>query len=239
MTAATDIETIGREDFIQRRFRYRAGEHVTLIARTTGGKTTLANELLAQVSRPKLPCVAMVMKPRDAVVMRWAKENRFRIVRQWPPIPSPFHPKPPGYVLWPKHTYDPERDDPWLRYEFRRAMLDSYKRGNRILFADEAAGLVTELGLARELKAIWMRGASMNCGLWAATQRPVDIPLHAYNGAHHLFLGYEPDKRGRDRFNEIGGVNGKLVSDVVMSLEKFQWLYIRRDDGKMCVIDKN
>lgn len=233
-----NLETIGRDEFITRRFRYRPGEHVTVLGSTGSGKTHLCYQLLGQVSRPELPAVSLVMKPRDATVRRFAKANGHKIVRHWPPFKTPFHGKPPGYVLWPKHTHDPDRDNATLWREFRACILDSYKRGNRILFADETAGLTDELGLKTECVALWTRGRSMGTGLWAASQRPAYIPLHAYTNSEHLFLAYEADKRGRDRFREIGGVDAKLVSDTVLSLGKYQWLYIRRTDRTMCIVDK-
>ena len=55
--------------------------------------------------------------------------------------------------------------------------------------------------------------------------------------AEHLFLHHDPDKRARQRFAEIGGVDPKLVEDTVMSLKQHEFLYIRRRDGAMCVIE--
>lgn len=235
------VYTFSRDEFLAERWVYRAGEHVTILAPTDGGKTTLAYELLSQVSTPDLPAISLVMKPRDPVVSSRARAHRYRTVRTWPPLYSPWHPWPPGYVLWPKHSFDPDSDNRMLYRQFRAAILDSYKRGNRILFADELWGLTEELGLDRELVTVWTRGRSMGCGLWGATQKPSHIPLHGYSQAAHLFLGYDPDKRNRQRFSEIGGVEPKLVSDTVMGLRKFQWLYIRRHGiagPELCIVDK-
>jgi hypothetical protein len=117
-------------------------------------------------------------------------------------------------------------------------MLDCYKRGNRIVFCDEAYGLSNELGLNRELVTLWTRGRSMRTGIWAASQKPTHIPLHAYNQAEHLFLANDPDKRARDRFSEIGGVDPDLLKATVPQLEKHEWLYVRRDGPVMCVVEK-
>lgn len=239
MTSAVALDVIPREEFVQRRFAYKPGEHVTIMGATQNGKTYLAYQLLSQVSNSKLPAVTLVMKPKDPTTAKFAKEQKHKIVRHWPPpVYSTLQTKPPGWILWPKHTYDPDKDDARLYREFRRAILDSYKRGHRIVFADEVAGLVTDLSLGRELVTVWTRAASNKTGIWAATQRPAYVPLAAYTNAEHVFLSYEPDKRGRDRFNEIGGVDGKLVSDTVLQLKKYQWLYIRRTDRAMCIVDK-
>lgn len=229
-----------RDDFLNRRWRYRPGEHVTILGPTGCGKTWLGYQLLEKAATPKLPAVVLVMKPRDKTVVDWSKSAGFRTVRSWPPPPKIqwFEQKPPGYVLWPKHSFDPARDDYVLHVQFRRAILDCYKRGRRILFADEAWGLVNELKLERELVTLWTRGRSMECGLWTASQKPTHIPLHAYSMAEHLFLHNDPDERNRERFAEIGGVDPKLVKAIVASLDLHQWLYLRRADRAMCIVQK-
>lgn len=235
------LVTIPRREFIEEVFWCRPGEHLTALAPNGGGKTVLCYELAEQVISPKFPAISLVMKPRDKEVTAWAKRLRFRTVRHWPPMPSPWAAKPPGWVLWPKHSFDPAKDDPMLWREFRAAIIDSYKRGNRLLFADEILGL-TDLGLERELNAVWTRARTMGTSLWGASQRPSGIPLHAYAQASHIFLGVTPEERDVKRYTEIGGVDAKLVKTVVMGLQRFQFLYIRRygrNGAEMCVIDKN
>jgi hypothetical protein len=148
-----------------------------------------------------------------------------------------FAKKAPGYILWPPHRHDPDTDNPKLRETFRRAILDSYKTGNRILFADETYGLSEELDLDRELISIWSRGGGMGCGLWAATQRPAYIPLWGYSAAEHVFLANDPDKRARIRYGEIGGINPKFVEWQVERLPKYHWLYIRRTGPATCIVE--
>lgn len=237
-TSDTGVVTIGREDFLADHWDYRAGEHVTVLGPTGWGKTHLSYQLLEHTVNPKLPAVILVMKPRDETVSKWDKRLGFRRVRQWPPgVPWPPTAKPSGWTLWPKHTFDPEIDDQELHWQFRKGLLDSYKKGNRIVFCDEVAGL-TRLGMKGDLVAVWERGRSMETGLWAASQRPVDVPLHAYSQAEHLFLGNDPDVRAQQRYGEIGGIDPKLVIMTCRGLRKRQWLYIRRTDRAVCIVDK-
>jgi hypothetical protein len=226
-----------RPEFLNHLWSYRPGEHVSVIAPTDWGKTFLCHQLLARSATPRLPAVEIVMKPKDDTVASYVKESGFRKVTEWPTTHTIFQ-KPPGWVLWPKHVYKPEIDDPSHYRIYRAALLDSYKRGNRIVFADEMVGLC-DLGLTNELKTIWRRGRSMKCGLWGATQRPREVPLDAYSQAGHLFLGNNPDDADRKRYSEIGGVDRKLVSEVVASLPKYHWLYIKRNGRngpEMCIV---
>lgn len=208
-----------------------------MLAPTQNGKTTLAGELLQHVPKQKNKPVMLVMKPRDKTVSDLVKKLDYRIVRSWPPVPSIWQPNPKGYALWPKHSFDPDRDDEVLHREMRRAILHNYRKGDVIIIADETFGLVNELNLNREITAVHSRGGGMGVGIWCMTQKPTHIGLWAYSQAEHLFIGYDPDKRARKRFAEIGGVDPDEVERVVMGLKKYEWLYIRRTGPAMCIVE--
>lgn len=238
MTDAAGVVTFPRQEFIQERFRHAAGEHVTVLGPTGWGKTRLLNELAEEVSHPELPAIFLAAKPRDKTMTAWTKRVGARQVKTWPPRRKWLGEKSPSaYTLWPEHTFDPDVDDENLYQNFRNAILESYRTGNRIIVADELLEL-THLGLTREMVALWTRGRSMEVSLFGASQKPTDIPTYAYGQAAHIFLGNDPDERSRKRFSEIGGVDPRLVRDLVSGLEKFQWLYIRRDGPKMCIVDR-
>jgi len=230
-----DVLVVDREDFVSSRFHYESGQHVTFLGRTNSGKTTLAYQLLEHVASPKTPVVSLVVKPKSPTVDRWRKHLDHPKVASWPPPLQTFRAKPTGWTLWPKHTYDVGKDNAVHGPLFQRALMDSYKRGHRIVFADETLGL-SMLGLDDEMIAIWTRGREMPTGLWAATQKPSHIPLFAYNQASHLFLAKESDKRNRLRFSEISGFDSQFVGTLVTTLQKWEWLYINQDDSTMCIV---
>lgn len=234
---ASRVEEFGRDEFLTERWEYKPGEHVTFLAPTQTGKTTLKFALAEQTATKKLPMISLVMKPRDKVVENWGKKLKLERVEDWPPSRvRKLVRNPNGWLVWPKHTFDPAVDDKTLRRVFRKAILWCYKHGNVILDIDEILGVADELNLDDELTAVWSRGASMGCGEWGGSQRPSGIPLHAYSQAAHLFLGFTADKRDRDRFRDISGIgiDPEYIAEIVSDLGEHEWLYIRRRGGRMC-----
>lgn len=238
-----DVVHFPRDVFLTEVWDYQPGEHVTVIAPTGGGKTWTAQQLLEHTISEELTAVVLVMKPRDDTVTKYAKRNKLRTVRDWPPtrgnaIAKIFREKPKGWVLWPRETDDPEVDDARHRMIFQRAIRERYKKGNTIIFADETYSLENELDLSTDLNRVWTKGRSMGTGLWAASQRPRHISLWAYQ-AHHLFIGKDPDIQAQKRLAEIGGgVDPDVVREQMERLERYEFLYINRDERTMCVVGK-
>jgi hypothetical protein len=56
------------------------------------------------------------------------------------------------------------------------------------------------------------------------------LPGHAYSAPVHIFLGFDNDKRARDRFSEIGGIDPDMVNRAVFGLDRYEFLYIRKAD---------
>lgn len=244
----TRVRIVSRGYYFSRMWRYKAGESVTILAPTQDGKTTLVFQLLERTARETLPALVLVMKPRDPTPAMWTRHLEFQEVPTWPPPNKwPWKDKPRGYTLWPRHTFNVAVDNQHMSEQFKSAIQWAYKRGNCILFADEVYGLVAELdGLTDDLIALWTRGGGMGVGLWAATQRPAGssghgVPGFMYSNSTHLFLSKDPDKNSRRRYGEIGGIDPHLVEEIVMRLQRYQFLYIRKADQHggpyLCVIE--
>jgi len=230
------LARFSREEFVKHRFSYRPGDHITFCGPNGRGKTKLTFELLSRCVSPKLPAIFFGMKPRDPEVDEGAQRLGFEKISTWPPPLAKRLKEPPGYLLRPPTVFDPDVDNVTHYRVLRSAMLDSYKRGNRIVVADEHYATI-DLGLAPESIALWSRGRAMGCGLWGGVQKPSHIPGWGFNNAEHVILYSEPDVRNVKRFAEFGGIDPRLLVETVTTLEYYECVYLRRRGGVACIVN--
>ena len=245
MTSPGGLVTFSRDEFVDRRWDYRSGNHVTIIGPTGSGKTVLGMHLLAKYASAQMPVVYLVKKPRDPEITAWGKSLGLVKTDNWPPSPwlQMNHRNPNGWLLWPRTRFDPDLDRPAKHTIFRRALVHAYKGGGifkrkpRIVVLDDSYGLAEILDLKEVMIENWTEMRSMGGGQWSFFQKPSHVPLWAYQ-ADHLFLFNEPDKRSRQRFGEIGGIDADVVTETVVGLDEFQALYIRRRGRRACIVDR-
>lgn len=233
-----DVDVWDRKEFVRHCWDYKAGQHVTIIGPNGRGKTTLGFDLLGATATPKLKAFVLVSKPRDETIAVYTKRLKFKRIETYPPSPDLFR-KTRGYMLRPYQSLkDFKADDARLTAEFRRCMLDCYgSKEARIVFADEIQEIQSDLGLKRECEKYWKRGRSLDAGLWALAQRSAYNSQDMYNAPEHLFLFNDPDRRNRQRFGEIGGVDPDLVMEITYTLDPYQALYIKRTGPEMAIIN--
>lgn len=240
---------IGREEFARNRFDYRAGNHVVFGGPTTGGKTTLAFELLRYCATPELPAYVAVSKPLDPATAKWGRELGFRRVYEWP-VPKQLKEygmfggeKPRGYLVWPKMgdlNTDVEKSALITQVLLQERYAAGARNQHAILVMDDTFVKSKILGLDKEMTTILAMAAAMGIGLWVFVQKPTgagNTALFAYGNAEHVFLTGDPEKRNQIRYDEIGGVDSSLIRKAVATLDPYQFLYIRRTGRHVCVVD--
>lgn len=234
------IQTINRDEFIRDYWDYNPGEHVTIIGPTGRGKTHLGFQLLDATSSKTLRGYVLWSKPRDEGISieQWAKRLDYKMMETYPP-PYRFK-KVRGYALKPYQSLkDLRADKQEITKQFRACIMDCYaSKDARIVFVDEAQEVQGSLGLKDECEAMWKRGRGLHCGCWALAQRSRHNSMDMYNAPEHLFLFNDPDKKNRERFGEIGGVDRILVERLTNELGEYQVLYIKRTGGYLpCIVN--
>lgn len=248
---APDAVLVSREEFLHSYWNYQTGEHSTFAGPSGWGKTWLVNELLSVTATTKLRATVLCMKIKDSTTSRFIRDtDGFERAHQWPPSARErtrsrlrsggelMADMSRGWVLWPKLRGDPDYDGDKLYHEMRQGLLHGLGKGNRIIVADDLLALSDWLGLKNDIRYIYWNGRSNGSGLWASVQRPSHAPLEAYSQSHHIFIANSPDKRDRDRYREIGGINPDTIEHNLALCGKYQWLYIHRESGGCLRIDK-
>lgn len=219
-------DKISWSDFLDKRFYWEQGEHVSLIGPTGGGKTTLGLSLL---HRRKLVCI-IATKPRDDTVTGFMSKNRdYRKISHW----GQRHELDKRVVLWPPYTdSEPKAIMAKQRSTVNEALGSMFRTGKWCVFADEVRYLTNNLALKEWADLYWLQGRSIKLSIVAATQRPAWVPLEMYSQATHLFFWKDNDERNLKRIAGLGSMNPRDVAKEVRSLDRHEVLYIntRSDD---------
>lgn len=247
-----ELVTIPRREFAQYYFYYEPGEHVVFAGPTQRGKTRLAFDLLEYCATPDCPAYVIVSKPRDPVTEKAGKRLGYRFVDNWPVerrIQEAFDGPPSGYIIWPKFG-DIDKDIPNAAKVSRAVLADRYTQGVRgkkgILVCDDTVVKSKIFKLDQEMTTHIAMAGAMDVGSWFFVQKPTgagNAAVWSYGNSEHVFICNEPDKRNRDRYDEIGGVDSRQVSSMVSRLGQYEFLYIKRTpmDGRqiMCIVGKD
>jgi hypothetical protein len=243
------MTVISRRAFARDYFAYKPGEHVVFGGPTTGGKTTLAFDLLEYCVNPDFPAYVAVSKPNDPVTLRRSRELGFRVVPDWPP-PRKLGEllggqKPSGYVVYPPFG-DLDRDMERCADVTRKLLMERYasgadKKKNKggILVMDDTMVKAKIMGLDKEMVTILAMAGAMKIGLWIFVQKPTDsgrTTLWGYEQAKHLFFTRGGDSRMLSRYVEIIGTNGQIAKHVIPTLAEYEFLYVDKVEDHMCIV---
>jgi hypothetical protein len=238
-----------RDTFCAERFHYKLGEHVVFGGPTTRGKTTLAFDLLQYVASPEHPAYVAVSKPADPVTARRGAELGYRRVTEWP-APKRISEmlggkKPSGYLIWPPFG-DLDRDMERCALITDKLLRERYSSGAKpkntggILVMDDTMVKAKIMGLDKQMVTILAMAGAMKIGLWIFVQKPSDsgsTPLWGYENGTHLFFTKGGDHRMLQRYAEICGEYGQIVKAVIPKLKPFQFLYVHKTEGYLCIVD--
>jgi hypothetical protein len=190
-----------------------------------------------------------VSKPNDPVTAKRGPEIGLRRVSDWPP-PKKIQDmlggqKPNGYIVWPQFG-DLNTDMERCAEITSKLLMERYAYGasrknqGGILVMDDTMIKAKIMGLDKEMVTILAMAGAMNLGLWIFIQKPTDsgrTAVWGYEQATHLFFTKGGDEQMLKRYVEIVGDNGPLVKKIIPSLKPFQFLYVHKSNGTLCIVD--
>lgn len=237
-----------RQAFARNYFDYDPGEHVVFGGPTTRGKTTLAFDLMEYIVNPDFMAYVAVSKPNDPVTAKRGPEIGLRRVSEWPP-PKKIQDmlggkKPSGYVVWPKFG-DLNTDMERCADITRRLLMERYSYGasakakGGILVMDDTMIKAKIMHLDSEMVTILAMAGAMKLGLWVFVQKPTDsgrTAVWGYEQSTHLFFTKGGDEQMLKRYVEIIGENGPVAKKVIPTLGPYEFLYIHKVTGSMCIV---
>lgn len=244
------VTVIRRDVFTRDHFDYNLGEHVVFGGPSTRGKTTLAFDLLQHVATADSPAFIAVSKPSDPVTAERGNALGYRRVAEWPPPVKIGElmggEKPRGYLIWPPFG-DIDNDMERAGNLTRKLISDRYTAGANprknkggILVMDDTMVKAKIMGLDSQMVTILAMAGAMKLGLWIFVQKPTDsgrTTLWGYENATHIFLTKGGDSQMLKRYSEIAGDRGAIVKAVVPTLEPYQFLYLHKVEGYVCIVD--
>lgn len=243
------VTVISRRSFARDYFHYGPGDHVVFGGPSTRGKTTFAFDLMEYIANPDFPAYVAVSKPQDPVSAQRGAELGYRRVDEWPP-PRKIGEllggqKPSGYLIWP-HFGDLETDMVRCAGLTHDLLMERYSHGasrknkGGLLVMDDTMVKAKVMGLDKEMVTILAMAGAMKFGLWIFVQKPTDsgrTTLWGFEQAKHLFFTKGGDRKMLARYVEIIGEHGAIAAKVIPTLESFQFLYVNKVDGYLCVVD--
>ena len=213
------------------RWKWKQGEHLTVIGPTGTGKSFLLRAITPIRERSHGAICVIGTKPKDDTLDKWIREAHLTTIKKWP---APYWKYPhaqPADVSWRyrlalRPPIEGAEDLPRMADTIARMLKSAYCDGNWCIFADELWMICDELGLHREMKLLWTQGRSLGVTVAGGTQRPRDIPLAAYSSATHLFFFRTNDEDDLNRIQGIGGMDSRGLRQLVAGLGKHDMLYV-------------
>lgn len=207
-------------------FVWRQGEHMTLAGGTGSGKTTFARNLLTR----RRYVVVMATKVKDPSLYDPLVAMGFKIVTKWEPeLDEAGYPTEPWVIFKPPLKGGVAGKDAQAD-AFRGALVDIFDEGNWCVYCDEVRYLTDFLNCKAELELLWQQGRSLGVSLVAATQRPVSIPILAFE-AQHLFVWRFSHKPDIDTISHFTGTLSPVVRQTVPRLPKHEVLHVQPEYG--------
>lgn len=193
------------------------GEHLSIIAPTGRGKTTIAVAGLLPLWEYKI-----ILDGKGADPMLNAAGKR---VARYPSGILARLDEAKSYVIQP--PLGRATPDSTAAATFRDTMDEVWRGRNWTVYIDELRLFSDRkyYDLGEDLDRLWLFGRSRGLTLIAGTQAPRFVPAAFYEQPRHFLISYVRDLRALKRLEEIGG-DTDAIRQTVPDLEPFEFLYV-------------
>lgn len=210
---------------LERNFIWRQGQHITMVGLTESGKTTLAKELLK-----KRDFVIMLATKRIDPIYHELEAEGYVTVKSIDELEEKNKALEEGekgrFIFKPQIKGVGRADIAVQAEEFAKCLLFIYNTGNWTVFSDEIRYLTDNLKLRAEFEVLWLQGRTLGIAVVALTQRPVAIPLLAFDQAYYQFVFRV---NHRDDVDTVADYAGQFKAEVQFTLPrmvKHEFLFI-------------
>ncbi len=221
---------------------WKPGEHVTVIGPTGSGKTHLALHLAEM--RPYI--LVLATKRVDPLVSE-LRQAGYHVTSDLDEVlwtqtrdGNPSRPVWSRLVFWP---VTPESMSARGRLgvqakAFREAMDWADKTGKWAVLIDETMWMAAQLGLDKELDALWFQGRTQGLSVIACAQRPSRVPRLAFSQATYLFIGKFGDKRDIETLRDISStIPRERIEEAIRSLDfgRHEFLFVDTTTNQVAI----
>lgn len=210
------IERVSWQEFTAR-FRWKQGEHLTLIAPSGAGKTTVEAALIPYRGYS----VFFGTKPADPLYNKIIKSGFVRVesmrdVRSYDK----------KIMLWPRYTGSIDETMAKQREAFKEALDIIVKQGAWAVWLDESKYLAEQLGLSKSIKFCVNQLRSNKSSVICGAQRPAWVPPDVLSNASHIFIWKTTKHSDLKALSDIGGIDSSMVMEAIKRLGNHEFLYI-------------
>lgn len=249
MSRGTVPEIVGREwrrVIADMRQEWEPGQHVTIIAPTHQGKTTVLCSLLNDCGRKYV--LALDPKGGDSTLagLGWSRIDRL-------PDPDPW------YRFWHKDIYERMADgEPYrrivgrivhtkreldaLKVDLRHTLDRSFELGGFTVAVDEFQLLAAKsmMDLGTEVERLLIAARDKGVSVITLFQAPRWVPRAAVDQSEYCFVGLTRDRDVIDRLSEILGRERAEVEGAVQGLEirDYSWIVARNNPRRPLIVTR-
>lgn len=215
------------------RLEWEQGEHTVAIGPTGKGKSTLIAALLKFREKRDAYVLVIATKARNS----FSKLTPGGIIQTRKKLGN--HER--GYYLT-KNWADAKRGDfqrVVLHVPYRgtgsvekqkqqavAALSDVMSEGGWTVYIDELRWFVDRMGLKDWVIDLWTQARELKVSVIGSTQRPAWVTRDIYANSTHFYIWGTEDEEDLRRLSGIGGMDNKLVRELVARLRGHDCLYI-------------